>query len=48
MMIMHHFFRKLPDWIDEMTDSRPPSYIRYSQQDLLCMELLKTMYDMEE
>ena len=54
MMIMHHFFRKLPDWIDEIADPRHPSYIQYSQADLLYMGLLKnmcgvkTMHAMEE
>lgn len=54
MKIMHHFFEKLPEWIDEMKDPRNPSYITYTQQDLLCMGLLKnicgvkTMHGMEE
>lgn len=43
MMIMHHFFRELPAWIDEMEDPRHPSYILYSQQDLFYMGLLKNM-----
>lgn len=28
--IMHHFFKKLPQWIDEMKDPRNPSYITYT------------------
>ncbi len=34
MMIMHHFFKELPVWIEEMTDPRHQSYIIYSQSDL--------------
>lgn len=54
MMIMHHFFKKLPLWIDEMTDPRHQSYIIYSQSDLFYMGILKnicgvkTMQSMEE
>ncbi len=55
MMIMHHFFKELPVWIEEMTDPRRhQSYIIYSQQDLFYMGLLKnvcgvkTMHSMEE
>lgn len=54
MMIMHHFFRELPVWIEEMTDPRHQSYITYTQSDLVCMGLLKnicgvkTMRSMEE
>lgn len=54
MMIMHHFFKELPVWIDEMEDPRHPSYITYSQPDLFYMGLLKnicgikTMHSMEE
>lgn len=54
MMIMHHFFKELPVWIEEMTDPRHQSYIIYSQQDLFYMGLLKnicgvkTMHSMEE
>jgi len=54
MMVMHHFFKELPEWIEEMDDPRHPSYIRYSQSDLFYMGLLKnicgvkTMHAMEE
>lgn len=54
MMIMQHFFSGLPEWLNEMTDPRHPSYIRYSQSDLLFMAILKnvcslkTMREMEE
>lgn len=52
--IIHHFFRELPKWIDEMSDPRNPSYITYSQSDLVLMGILKnvcavkTMHSMEE
>lgn len=52
--IVHHFFRKLPQWIDEMKDPRNPSYITYTQSDLVFMGILKnicavkTMRSMEE
>lgn len=54
MMVMHHFFRELPAWIEEMKDPRHPSYITYKQSDLFYMGLLKnlcgvkTMHAMEE
>lgn len=54
MMIMHHFFRELPEWIDEMKDPRHPSYTTYQQSDLFYMGLMKnlcgvkTMHAMEE
>ena len=54
MMIMYHFFRELPQWIEEMEDPRNPSYTTYTQSDLIFMGLLKnvcavkTMRSMEE
>ncbi len=54
MMIMRHFFKELPAWIDEMKAPRHPSYITYKQADLFYMGLLKnlcgvkTMHAMEE
>lgn len=54
MMIMYHFFKELPLWIEEMSDPRHSSYIIYSQADLVYMGLLKnmcgvkTMHSMEE
>lgn len=54
MMVMHHFFKKLPTWIDEMEDPRHPSYITYQQSDLFYMGLMKnlcgvkSMHAMEE
>lgn len=52
--IVYHFFKKLPQWIDEMTDPRNPSYITYTQSDFVWMGILKnicgikTMRSMEE
>ena len=54
MRIVFHFFRELPQWLDEMADPRNPSYITYTQSDLVWMGLLKnicavkTMRSMEE
>lgn len=31
VMVMHHFFKELPVWIEEMEDPRHPSYITYSK-----------------
>ena len=43
MRIMHHFFKQLPEWVEEMEDPRHPSYITYTQSDLIYMGLLKNM-----
>lgn len=54
MMIINHFFSKLPIWIDEMKDPRNKSYIKYTQSDLVFMGMLKnmcgvkTMHSMDE
>lgn len=54
MRIVHHFFRELPQWIDEMTDPRNTSYTTYTQPDLVWMGILKnicavtTMRSMDE
>lgn len=54
MMIMRHFFKELPEWIEEMNDPRHPSYVTYKQSDLFYMGLMKnlcgikTMHAMEE
>lgn len=54
MRIMHHFFQRLPQWINEMEDPRNPAYTTYTQADLVFMGLLKnvcsvkTMRSMEE
>lgn len=49
-----HFFKDLPQWINEMTDPRNLSYTVYTQSDLIFMGILKnicgvkTMRSMEE
>lgn len=51
---VYHFFRELPQWINEMTDPRNPSYTIYTQSDLIFMGILKnicgvkTMRSMDE
>ena len=54
MKITYHFFQDLPHWINELEDPRNPSYITYTQADLVWMGVLKnicsvlTMRSMEE
>ena len=54
MKIISHFFKELSFWINEMTDPRNPSYVTYTQADLVWMGILKnvcsvlTMKSMEE
>ena len=54
LFIIKHFFKHLPEWIEEMTDPRNQSYITYTQADYIYMGMLKnicgvkTMYSMEE
>ena len=43
MMLMRHFFKELPQWLNEMTDPRNLSYITYPQADLVLMGILKNM-----
>ena len=43
MMLIRHFFKELPQWLNEMADPRNPSYITYSQSDLVLMGILKNM-----
>lgn len=43
MMLMRHFFKELPQWVNEMTDPRNLSYITYTQADLVLMGILKNM-----
>jgi len=47
MRIMYHFFKELPQWINEMADPRHPSYITYTQSDLIVMALLKNVCSIE-
>lgn len=45
--IIRHFFKKMPEWIEEIKDPRHQSYITYTQDDLLYMGLLKNMCSVE-
>ena len=46
-MIQEHFFKNLPDWINEMEDPRHPSYTIYTQADLIYMGILKNVCSVE-
>lgn len=51
MMITHHFFHSLREWLLETEDPRHQSYITYSQADLVYMALMKNIcgqYSMRE
>lgn len=54
MMISHHFFHSLREWVSEIKDPRHQSYITYTQADLVYMALMKnicgqhSMREMEE
>jgi len=51
MMVTHHFFHSLREWILEMDDPRNQSYITYTQADLGYMAILKNIcsqYSMKE
>ena len=51
MMVSHHFFHDLREWLMEMDDPRNQSYIIYTQADLLYMGILKNVcaqYSMRE
>lgn len=54
MMVTHHFFHTLKEWLLEMEDPRHQSYITYTQADLGFMAILKnicgqyTMRQMDE
>ena len=46
-MIQNHFFRELPEWIDQMEDPRNTSYITYTQADFIYMGILKNICSVE-
>ena len=54
MRILYHFFEELPQWLNEMSVPRNPSYTTYTQSDLVFMGIvnnmcgIKTMHSMEE
>ncbi len=39
--IINHFFKDFSTWINEMSDGRHQSYIKYSQTDYLYMAIMK-------
>ena len=43
MMITHHFFHSLREWLLEIEDPRHQSYIIYTQADLVYMALMKNI-----
>lgn len=47
MMIVQHFFKELPKWINELKDPRNVSYITYTQADLIFMGILKNACSVE-
>lgn len=40
-MIQNHFFKELPEWINQMEDPRHEAYITYTQADFIYMGILK-------
>lgn len=42
-MIQNHFFRELPEWINQMEDPRHGAYITYTQADFIYMGILKNI-----
>ena len=45
--IIMHFFKPLTEWIMEMKDPRHPSYITYTQADLVYVGILKNLCSVE-
>ena len=43
IMLQQHFWKDLNIWINEMADPRNPSYITYTQADLIFMGILKNV-----
>ena len=41
--LQQHFWKDLNIWINEMADPRNPSYITYTQTDLVFMGILKNV-----
>ncbi len=46
-MIQNHFFKQLPEWINQMEDPRNEAYITYTQADFVYMGILKNICSME-
>lgn len=47
IMIYKHFFKDMPDWINEMEDSGNPSYTIYTQAGFVNMGILKNVCSLE-
>lgn len=47
MKICYHFFKDLPQWINEMEDPRHPGYTQYRQSDLVLLGILKNVCSVE-
>ncbi len=47
IMIYKHFFKDMPNWINEMEDPRNPSYTIYTQADFVNMGILKNVCSLE-
>ena len=47
IMIYKHFFKDMPEWINEMEDPRNPSYTTYTQTDFVNMGILKNICSLE-
>lgn len=45
--VKHHFFKGFPSWLNEMTDPRHASYIKYCQSDLVTLGILKNICGVE-
>lgn len=43
LFVVNHFFKHLPEWIEEITDSRNQSYITYIQADYIYIGTLKNI-----
>lgn len=46
-MIQNHFFKELPEWINQMEDPRHEAYITYTQADFIYMGILKNICSVE-
>ena len=47
IQVQRHFFKDMNNWIDEMMDPRNESYCIYTQQDLICLGILKNVCGIE-
>ena len=47
LRIIVHFFKELPDWVNETEDPRNTAYITYTQADLIALGLMKNACSVE-